>query len=238
VAYLIGLACVAYSAIIAVTLAIGEKSAPWLPTEIDPLTAIPALAALFVSGAVAKVVSKEIRQLREERPPPLYVRQRQASRPRSPMPAISRQYFLGFKWLFTGWRIYIVGPFSLLAIAVVSMSLTVPEIRNSPKGKPPVDQWPTALFFGLLFVWSLVLKGKEIQKGKERMKVADEYLQMREERLHREFDALCEKFLEQQQDWRAEQTHLLYEQVLDQQARGLLPCPKCSERHGERRKSA
>lgn len=38
------------------------------------------------------------------------------------------------------------------------------------------------------------------------------------------------------EDWRNQQITEIYQMVLDQQARGLLPCPNC--RHGEHRKSA
>lgn len=39
--------------------------------------------------------------------------------------------------------------------------------------------------------------------------------------------------------WKSEQIAEMYQTILDQQARGLLPCPRCSEgHHGGHRKSA
>lgn len=35
-------------------------------------------------------------------------------------------------------------------------------------------------------------------------------------------------------DWKNEQIRLMYQVVLDQQARGLLPCPNCREQHRDR----
>lgn len=147
-------------------------------------------------------------------------------------------HVLGFEWLFSGWRMWVIGP--VLALSFVSFCLTtaVPELRDQFFDDIDGQAVATIVLTNAAMIWALTLKGREVRRGKERIKVADEYLAIREARLHAEVDAMCVKFLDQQQDWKAQKTAELYEQILDQQARGLLPCPNCTGESGQHRKSA
>lgn len=115
--------------------------------------------------------------------------------------------------------------------------MAIPERREQILSAMNADMIAISLYSSAWMVWALVLKGREVRRGKERMKVADEYLAIREARLNEEFSAMSEKFLEEQQAWRAEKQAQLYEQIMDQQARGLLSCPTCHSRR-EGRESA
>ena len=164
--------------------------------------------------------------------------------PRQAQPKASA-YTLGIRWSLSGRRLWTFGVLVYAPIVPV-LWLTLTEEEGEPLiGSMPwwdrsslIDYWVVAhtLFW---MTYGFVLKGREVRRGKERIKVADEYLAIREQRLHAEFDMLCEKLLESQQAWKAEKTKELYEQILDQQARGLLPCPNCHGRqHGGHKKSA
>ncbi|MET9968925.1 hypothetical protein ABZZ80_24095 [Streptomyces sp. NPDC006356] len=201
-----------------------EPSAPWLPANGGKAGFLVVLAVLFVlaSGLAAIMGLRDRRKITGE---PLF---------RSPpWPSSRSSYQLGVKWTVTGWRVWTFG-ILLYAPCVpwVWLNLTMKE------GEPV---WGDLAFWNeasLMDIWIMlhalffsgycfVLKGREVRRGKEQIRVADEYLAIREMRLHAEVDAMCEKFLQQQQDWKAQKTAELYEQILDQQARGLLPCPNC-----------
>jgi hypothetical protein len=136
-------------------------------------------------------------------------------------------YVLGYQWFFTGLRLWITG--SLLAISMVLTIVTVfiPEAERLVGG-PLSNGSLIALAYSVPWMaWATTLKGRELRRGKERIQVADEYLEIREARLNQEHIAMTEKFLYEQQEWRSQKMAELYEQILDQQARGVLPCPNC-----------
>jgi hypothetical protein len=220
------------SGALAVSLLVSDDSAaPWLSSSSDAkgllLTAVMACVVGFIGGAVYGVV--EVRRASR-------LAAGQPSRP-SPFERGPSAYLLGWKWLFTGWRLWTVGLALLLSIAAYVVALFIPEARERVLDKTTGDVLFMNLFAAAWMVWALVLKGREVRRGKERIKVADEYLAIREARLNDDFNAMCVKFLQKQQDWEAEKTAQLYEQILDQQARGLLPCPNCRDQV-DHRKSA
>lgn len=143
-------------------------------------------------------------------------------------------YILGAQWLFSGWRLLIIGAMVAITVSPFALGMSLSELNE----ETDVDVVRELVIGGSIgaacLAWALVLKGRELRRGKEQIKVADEYLAIREERLHQEYIAMTERLLQEQQEWKAEKTSELYEQILDQQARGILHCPSCDER----RKSA
>ncbi|KUN91904.1 hypothetical protein AQJ67_41475 [Streptomyces caeruleatus] len=225
----LGIVCAAYAmAVTPVLLAEDEKkpSAPWLPTNGGQAGFLLVMAAVFVvAGGLGVILGLRDRKKRTGQP--IF---------RSPpWPSPRSSYQLGVKWTVTGWRVWTFGVL-LYAPCVPWIWLNFTKEEGEPiwGGLPfwneasLVDIWMMlhAIFFSS---YCFVLKGREVRRGKEQIRVADEYLAIREMRLHAEVDAMCEKFLQQQQEWKAQKTAELYEQILDQQARGLLPCPNCDE---------
>lgn len=227
----LGIASACYSIVIVVTLLLDdgkEPSAPWLPTSGRVGWFMVLFTALMVTaGTVGLILG--IRDRKKRRGEPFF------RFPQWPNPESS--YQLGVRWSLTGWRL---ATFGLILYAPCIpwtwLAFTMPE------GKPLFGEMPWWNAASVMDVWILVhalffqgycfvLKGREVRRGKEQIRVADEYLAIREMRLNAEVEATFEKFLQEQQDWRAQKTAELYQQILDQQARGLLPCPNC---HGHR----
>lgn len=218
-----GQACVLYVLASAYGIVVNEghdPRPPWLSGTADTGDVVLWSSAFLVLAAALGYVQE---------PALVWVARRRAMRRYAP-PA----YMLGFKWLFTGRRRLIIGVALGFAITLVVPAMAAPETRKAVWGQMNGVVWGTSAFTVAVLMWALVLKGRELRRGKDHIKVANEYLAIREARLHHEFDALCTKFLQQQEDWKAQKTAELYEQVLGQQARGLLPCPHC----GEHRKAA
>jgi hypothetical protein len=221
----VAIACAAYSIVIVVTLLVEDDTdAPWLPSNGDDSGFLLVIIGLFVAvlmvGCVhgALDIRKRRRALRAE--------------PRS-VGDMTSAYMLGVKWLYTGWRLWTIGLVLCLAVAIWGVGMLIPDARRESIDAMNGETLFTSLYAAAWMMWALVLKGRELRRGKEQIKVADEYLIIREERLYQEFDAMCEKFLQQQEEWKAQKTAELYQQILDQQARGVLPCPHCEEpEHG------
>lgn len=85
---------------------------------------------------------------------------------------------------------------------------------------------------GLIWLVMHRLGPAEMVALEERMEIEHEVLDsILEQRLAAEYEKL--------DAWKSEQVSTTYQMVLDQQARGLLPCPNCDhQQHGERRRSA
>lgn len=227
-----GLVLAGYSATMTATLAEpGGASTPWLPNGEEVRDFFLVLAVLSAIGFIGGFVYGVVMRRRERRLAPV-----QPTLPSS-LDRGPSAYVLGCKWLFTGWRLWTAGPVLLLGGISYTIVLAVPDMREPGLGGISGEAWFLNIYASAWMIWALVLKGREVQRGKERIKVADEYLAIREDRLHAEFDAMSREFLQQQQAWQAEKTAQLYEQILDQQARGILPCPNCRD-HGEHRKAA
>ncbi|MFD3929569.1 hypothetical protein [Streptomyces sp. NPDC058614] len=228
----IGFMCAAYSVIIVVTLlADGESDAPWLPSSAGKDEFLLAIAALFVAAGAGGFVHGTVDARRAR------ILATGQNPHTSPLDRGASAYLLGVKWLFTGWRRWTIGLVLWLSLGIYAAGMLMPEVRQGVWERTSPQVWFMNLYAAAWMMWALVLKGRELRRGKEQIKVADEYLAIRESRMHAEVDAMCEKFLQQQQDWKAQKTAELYEQILDQQARGVLPCPNCHDQ-GEHRKSA
>ncbi|MCZ9352954.1 hypothetical protein NGM36_24825 [Streptomyces mutabilis] len=215
-----------YSVVIAVTLISGDGDAPWL-VESD---FGPALLVMGPAGVVGFLGGYAHAALRNRWG--LNLQDRKDLRQPLPRP-VTPAYLLGVKWLVTGWRLWLVGLACVILAAPFAAGMSLSDIEERSASGDGGMFWQVFLAGAsgsVWAVWALTLKGRELRRGKERIKVADEYLAIREERLHQEFDAMTEKFLQEQQEWRAQAMADLYEQILDQQARGLLPCPTCDER--------
>lgn len=230
----IGIACAAYLTVSVITLTVnGDDSVPWLPANANEYKGefLLAVAALYVAVFAVPYVRGRM--------------SRRAARGASKrtwrlLPRPGNSYALGVTWSLTGWRLWTFG-LLLYAPCIPWLWLNFTKKQGEPiwgdldfwNEASLVDMWITAqcCFF---MIYAFILKGREVRRGKERIKVADEYLAIREERLYAEVDATFEKFLQQQQEWKAKKMAELYEQILNQQAQGILPCPNC----GEHRKSA
>lgn len=225
------LVCVMYALLILAALmddSDGPPGAPWLRPGADVFQIVRnwlTLVLLVAEFGFTVFMIRCIIRRRRGKPTPEWTR-RFVYTPRPPheVPA----YLLGFKWMFSGWRRWTSGLALILSMLAVSAAMLTTQTRRAVL-EGFGQAWFMAVGMAACFLWALVLKGREVRRGKEQMKVADEYLAIREARLHQELDAMCEKFLEQQQAWKAQKTAELYEQILDQQARGLLPCPNCAE---------
>lgn len=196
----------------------GKPCPPWLSGTAGTGEIIFSSSALLVLAAALGSVQEPVLE---------WIARHRDLRPSAPPPA----YLLGFKWLFTGRRRLIIGVALGFAIPLLGPVMAVPETRKAVWDEMNGIVWVMNAFTAAVLMWALVLKGRELRRGKEHIKVADEYLAIREARLYQEFDAMCAKFLQQQDDWKAQKTAELYEQVLSQQARGLLPCPNCHDGH-------
>lgn len=130
-------------------------------------------------------------------------------------------YMQGVRWFFSGRRIWPTAAFYVLFFSAVIWRPQFPGgLEKQLGGTPDTILWmllTTAAAF-----WALVLKGRQIRRGKERIKVADDYLAMREERMRQEFADLCVRFLEEQEKWKERKMCELYEQILDQVERDVL----------------
>lgn len=210
-----GIACLAYLVVILGTLLVDTHDAPWLSGKGDTPVVVWVILTYIAVGFLGGVVHGVIDVRRAVR---------RGSRPTDPA------YFLGFKWLFTGRRLWMTGFAIAASFAMIAIASVKPELRDEAGLTIDSRWWIMSLTSMPWAIWAVVLKGRELRRGKERIKVADEYLAIREDRLNQEFSAMVEKFFQQQQNWRAEKTAELYEQVLDQQARGVLPCPNCEGR--------
>lgn len=225
----IGLLLASISIVMVVSLVIEGPAAVWLPEDERDGNPVPQLAGVaVVSGAVGFLAGWGHLAVKERRARRLSV---------APPPRPTSAFLLGLDWMFVGWRLWTFGAASILAAAVCIAALLVPDLRERAMGEVDGGVLVGNVIGAAWMIWALTLKGRELQRGKAQVKVADEYLAIREARLHHDFNAMWQKRLEQQQAWEAEKTAQLYEQILDQQARGLLPCPNCSGR-GDQRKSA
>lgn len=131
-------------------------------------------------------------------------------------------HLIGLKWAVSGWRKwFFISLYSACLFILVAMA-SDPGFRQEHTPRTTVDTVVLLFYAVACLVWAIGLKGREVRRGKERIRVADEYLAMREERLSRDFDDLCVKFLQQQEEWKAQKTAEIYEQVLDQVERGVL----------------
>ena len=212
----LGGTCALYSVGGLLALMSGNEHAPWLPKGGgDGSYLWFVLVAVVVVGFVGGLVHGYIDSRRGKRGPG----------GRTPVPA----YLLGVQWLFSGWRLVITGLFIGITLAPFAVGMTISDIEQQTEGNLLQQLLLVSVFSSFWLLWALILKGRELRRGKERMRVADEYLAIREERLHQEFTAMTEKFLLEQQEWRSEVTAELYRQILEQQARGVLPCPSCDE---------
>lgn len=219
-----GYVCVMYALAIVLSLYSGDDSpvgAPWLNDD-------QGVGAFFVSFFLISFLGIEVALLHDllRRRLALRSSKPRVRRDRTPLDdrAAAR---LALKWMFTGWRLCVTGPSAVLTFGSLVVVLLAPEMRGALWENLMGGAWLNSFAVALVTAWALLMKGRELRRGKEQIKVADEYLAMREERLHREYDAMCEKLIQQQQDWRSEKVAEVYAQILDQQARGLLPCPNC-----------
>jgi hypothetical protein len=206
----------------------GPIGAPWLHPKADMHQIFKIWFSLifliFDIGLTVLAIRLWVTR-RRRRPAPRWARGFDAApRPSREWPA----YVLGFKWMFSGWRRWVYGQALILSLLAVGAAMLTSQTRRVLLDELG-QSWFMVVGMAACFAWALVLKGKEVRRGKEQMKVADEYLAIREARLHQEVHVVFEKFTEQQQAWQAQKTAELYEQILDQQARGLLPCPNCAE---------
>ncbi|MFJ8082002.1 hypothetical protein ACIQ6Y_15460 [Streptomyces sp. NPDC096205] len=130
-------------------------------------------------------------------------------------------YTLGMQWLLSGWRVWAFIPFYLLLLAAGLWNAQLPPVLEEKLGTEPAN-FIAIVVANAGAIWAICLKGREVRRGKERMKVVDEYLAIREERMAIEFSDLCDRFLEEQERWRSETMASLYEQILDQVERDVL----------------
>jgi MFS family permease len=213
----VGITGAIFSLALTLALMAEDTNAPWISKEEDPdayLWFIPGLlAAGFLIGT-----AQGIRDLRKE----------VATGSRSGLPA----FILGYLWFWTGWRAWLTGAVTAASMFFTIASLFVPEAQAFVTGPLNREALVMLAVATAWMSWAVTLKGRELRRGKERIRVADEYLEIREARLNQEFNAMTEKFLLEQQEWRDQKVAELYEQILDQQARGVLPCPNC---HGHRK---
>lgn len=231
----VGLVLAVYSVIIVTPVTIGEADMPWLPTNASKGEYWAWITALLVAGAVIGFARRTLSLRRAMRSSANQDVAKKGDGSK-PLHGDLNSYALGTKWTLTGRRLWTFGLLVYAPIVpIIWLNLTQESGKPFIGGVPWiidesswVNVWLSAhCCFWML--WAFVLKGREVRRGKERIKVADEYLSIREDRLRQEFDGLCEKFLEQQQEWKAKKTEELYKQILDQQARGVLPCPNCEE---------
>lgn len=225
----VGLLLVGLSVVMAITLVAEDPEAAWLPKSEDPNDLVSQLIGVTVAAGAVGFLGGWVQftlKMRRER--------RLSAVPAKPP---TSAFTLGVKWMFSGWRLWTVGLFVAFGIAASVIAAIIPSLRGHLVDRFSGDMVVMNVFAAACMSWALTLKGRELRRGKEQIKVAVEYLAIREARLQEDFNAMWHKRLEQQQAWEAEKTAQLYEQILDQQARGLLPCPNCSER-GDQRKSA
>jgi hypothetical protein len=223
-----GLLLAGISVVIAISL-VTDHAAPWLPDAERDDNLVPQLATGAIAGGLVGFLAGWAKGMLEER------HKRRSSAPGAPRPTSALG--LGVKWMFEGWRLWTFGLATIVIVALYVAALFVPGMRERAADAFSGDMVLANFLGGASLGWALILKGRELRRGKEQIKVAEEYLAIREARLHDDFNAMWHKRLEQQHLWEAEKTAQLYEQILDQQARGLLPCPNCSDR-GDQRKSA
>lgn len=234
-----------YSVVIVVTLLTADDSAaPWLPTNAGESEFWLVIAALFLAACVGAFVYAAVGARRARVRRPRSGRLVENDGAPKPLPRELNSYFLGTAWTLTGRRLWTFGLLIYAPIVpIVWLSLTLDAGEPLMGGIPWYTDDSSWLNVWLVahccfwMMWAFVLKGREVRRGKERMKVADDYLAIREDRLNAEFEAMCEKFFQEQLDWRGQKTEELYRQILDQQAKGLLPCPNCHDQ-GEHGKSA
>jgi hypothetical protein len=213
----IGVVYAIFAVALVIGLVVGDTDAPWVSQGEDPdklLWLIPALIIACLLGGFLHGVKDG--------------RGGAAMGTRPHVPA----FLLGYQWLLTGWRLWLTGPVLACSMILTIASMFIPEAREF--SEVPLGSMGTGLLLnGLAWMtWAVTLKGRELRRGKERIRIADEYLEIREMRLNQEYNAMTEKFLLEQQEWRDGKVAELYEQILDQQARGVLPCPNC---HGHRK---
>ncbi|WP_432132717.1 hypothetical protein [Streptomyces tendae] len=200
----------------------GREEAPWIPGggggNGSYYWFVIASATLigFVGGCIQGVVEARKAAKRATRAVPL------------------PPYLLGAQWLFSGWRLLIIGVMMAITVSPFALGMSLSELNEETDVEVVREMAIGGAIAAACLAWALVLKGRELRRGKEQIKVADEYLAIREERLQQEYVAMTERLLQEQQEWKAAKTSELYEQILDQQARGVLPCPSCDGR----RKSA
>lgn len=238
----LGIMCASYSVVIVVTLlTVEESDAPWLPANAGDeffLAGAAIVVACVVGGFVHGILAA-----RRARRSSMNRRVGRNDGGPKPLPGELNSYVLGTKWTLTGRRLWTFGVLVYAPLVPIFWLNLVMDPGESFLGVPWYTDDRSWLNVWLTFhccfwmIWAFVLKGREVRRGKEQIKVADEYLAIRESRLNAEYNALCKEFLEQQQEWKARKTKELYEQILDQQARGILPCPNCHDQ-GEHRKSA
>lgn len=224
-----GMLLAGISGVIAITLATGDPAAVWPSDAERDDSLVPQLAGGAIAGGTVGFLAGWGHGVVKGR------RERRLSVARAPRPTSALG--LGVKWMFEGWRLWTFGLAAILAAALYIAALFVPELRERAAEAFTGDVALANFLGGASLGWALILKGRELRRGKEQIKVAEEYLAIREARLHDDFNAMWHKRLERQHLWEAEKTAQLYEQILDQQARGLLPCPNCSDQ-GDQRKSA